>query len=117
MIKILPHRDIKYLLNMYNKIWEEGEIPKIWKHTTIAFLLKKGKYQKDVWSYRPVAQTKIPCIIFERMTNKRLVWCLEKEKIDDRQIGFSKQRSTTKVLNGFRRKKKTAAIFFDIKKL
>ena len=59
------------------------------------------------------------------MTNKRLVWYLEKEKkIDDRQFGFRKQRSTiyaiskltSEVLDKFRRKEKTTAIFFDIKK-
>ena len=60
------------------------------------------------------------------MKNKRLVWYLEKEKkIYDRQFGFRKQRSTidaiskitTKILDGFRRRKeKTAVIFFDIKK-
>ena len=60
------------------------------------------------------------------MTNERLVWYLEKEKkIDDRQFGFRKQRSridatskiTTKILDGFRRKQKTATIFFDIEKV
>ena len=54
-----------------------------------------------------------------------MVWYLEKEKkIDDRQFGFSKQRSTidaiskitTKLFNGFRKKEKTAAIFFDMEK-
>ena len=57
------------------------------------------------------------------MTNKRLVWYLKKEKkIDERQFGFRKQRSTkdaiskitTKILDGFRRKEKTATIFFNI---
>ena len=75
-------------------------------------------------SYRPVALTNILSKIFERITNKRIVWYLEKEKkIDDRQFGFRKQRSTidaiskiTKILNGFGRKEITAAIFFDIKK-
>ena len=51
-----------------------------------------------------------------------MVWYLEKEKkIDDRQFGFRKQRSTinaiskitTKILDGFRRKEKTAMIFFQ----
>ena len=43
--------------------------------------------------------------------------------MDDRQFGFRKQRSTidviskiTKILDGFRRKKKTAVIFFNIEK-
>ena len=60
------------------------------------------------------------------MTNKRLVRYLEKEKtIDDRKFSFRKQSSTkdaiskitTKFINGFRRKEKTAAIFFDIEKV
>ena len=59
------------------------------------------------------------------MTNNTRVWYLEKEeKIDDENFGFRKQRSkidaiskmTTKVFDGFRRKEKTAAIFFDIVK-
>ena len=59
------------------------------------------------------------------MTNKILVWYLEKEKeIDERQFCFKKQKSTidaiskitTKILNGFKRKEKIAAIIFDIEK-
>ena len=58
------------------------------------------------------------------MTNKRLVWYLEKEKkIDDRQFGFRKQSTTdaiskltTKILDRFRAKEKTSAIIFDIGK-
>ena len=58
-------------------------------------MLKKRKDPKDVRSYRPVALTNILCKIFESMTNKRLIWYLKKEKkIDDRQFGFRKQRST-----------------------
>ena len=50
---------------------------------------------------------------------------MEKEnKIDTKQFGFRKQRNTidaiskiiTKILEGFRRKEKTATIFFDIEK-
>ena len=78
---------LKYLLDMYNKIWGEGEIPKTRKHTIITTLL-------------------------------------EKEKKYEKQFGFRKQRSTidtiskitTKSLDGFRRKEKTAVIFFYIKK-
>ena len=56
------------------------------------------------------------------MINKRLIWYLEKEKeINDRQFDFRKQRSkidaiskiTTKILDVFRRKEKTVAIFFN----
>ena len=78
MIKILPPETLMHLLDIYNKIWEEGKIPKTWKHATIIPLLKEGKDPKDVRSYRPIALTNILCKIFERMVNKRLVWYLEK---------------------------------------
>ena len=55
---------------MYNKIWEEGKIPKTWKHSIITPLLKEEKDPKDIRSYRPVSLTNIFCKIFERMTNK-----------------------------------------------
>ena len=35
-----------YLLDMYNKIWEEGEIIKTSKHAIITPLLKERKDQK-----------------------------------------------------------------------
>ena len=59
------------------------------------------------------------------MTNKRLVWYLKKvKKIYDRQFASRKKRSTidaipkitTKILDEFKRKEKTAVIFFDTKK-
>ena len=106
-IKILPPETLKYLLDIYNRIWEEGKVPKSWKRATITPLLKEG-----VRSYRLVALTSIFCKVFERMTCRYL----EKKKKDDSQFGFRKQRSTidaitkltTKILNGFRRKEKTA---------
>ena len=109
MIKRLQPQTLKYLVNIYNKIWEEGKIPKTWKHSKISSLLKKGK---DVKSFNSVALTNILCKIFESMTNKKLVWYLVKEdKINERQFGFRKQRSTidaiSKILDGFRRKEKT----------
>ena len=73
MIKRLLPETPKYFLDMYNIIWEEGEIQNTWKHVTITPLLKEGKDPKDVRSYRPVALTNTLCKIFERMTNKRLV--------------------------------------------
>ena len=88
-------------------------------------MLKERKDPKDVRSYKSVSLINILCKIFERMTNKRLAWYLEKEKkIYDRVFGFRKQRSTIdaiskitiKILYRFRRKEKTAAIFFDIEK-
>ena len=105
---------------MYFNLWDK--IPKIWKNTTIQPLLKKEKGRKRCQELQ-VAITNVFYKYFEKMTNKRLVWLLEKErKIDNRQFGFRKQRSTidaisiTKILNGFTRREKITAIFFKIKK-
>ena len=70
--KKLPPETLKCLLGLYNKIWEERIVPKEWKSATITTLLKVRIYPKDVRSYI--------CKVFERMTNKRLVWYLEKGK-------------------------------------
>ena len=110
---------------MCYKICKKREITNTWKQATITPLLKNRKDPKDVRSYRPEALTNVLCKIFEKMINERLVWDLEKEKrIAKRQLSFRKQRSTidaiskiiTKFLDGFQRKEKTAAIFFNIEK-
>ena len=61
MVKRLPPEKFKYLLDMYNRIWEEREIPKTWKQAAIKTLLNKGKDPKDIRSYKPVALTNILC--------------------------------------------------------
>ena len=93
------------------------------KHATIIPMMEERKDPKDIRSYKPVALVNILCKIFERITNKRLVWYFEREKkVDDRQFSFRKQRNTigvisnitTKIIDIFWRKEKTEAIFFDI---
>ena len=61
-----PPETLKYQLELYNKIWEEGIVPEGWKSVTITPLLKDLKY---VISYRPVVLTSIFCKIFERTQN------------------------------------------------
>ena len=84
MIKKLPPETLKYLIDLYIKIWEEGIVPKGQTSATITPLLKEGKGPKDV-SYQQIALTNI-------------------------------SKLTTKLLDGFRKKEKTAEIFSDIKK-
>ena len=59
---------MNYILDMYNRIWEEVVIPKSWKSVSIIPLIKKGKDAKDVRYYRTVALTNILCVkIFKRI--------------------------------------------------
>ena len=62
-------------------IGRRGNTKKIKKNSTIKLALKEGKDTKEVKSYRPVALTIILRKIFERLTNKRLVWYLEEKEI------------------------------------
>ena len=94
MIKNLPSETLKYLLDLYNKIWEEGFLPEWVKSATIKSLLKKRKDPKDGRGYRPLALINNLCRTFKRMTNKRLVWNLEKGKnIDFKQFGFIRKEA------------------------
>ena len=97
------------MLDMYGKIWEEGDIPETWKHTTITPLLKKEQL-KRCKELQTSSSNKNTSKIFERMTKKRLVWYQKKKKkIDERQFGFRNQGSTIdaiskvtiKILDGF----------------
>ena len=45
------------LLQLFNRSWERGEIPKNWKTAIIIPILKKGKPAKDLASYRPISLT------------------------------------------------------------
>ena len=85
MTKKLSPKTVKYLLDMYNSIFEEVEMLKTWKHTIITPLLKEGKDPKNVRSVKPVALTNIVSKIFKRMANKE-----EENKINDRELGFKK---------------------------
>ena len=66
------------LLNMYNYIWEKGELPKSWHHAIIVPIPKPGKDKSSPKGYRPVSLTCTLCKIMERMINNRLIWFLEK---------------------------------------
>ena len=58
----------------------------------------EGK-NKNGRSYQPVALTNILCKMFEKITRERLLWYLKKEKLDYRQVGFRKQKSTINTIS------------------
>ena len=46
MVKMLPPVTKRYILDLYSRIWMEGEIPNSWKSAIITPFLKEGKTQK-----------------------------------------------------------------------
>ena len=64
---------LKQILHFYNYIWNRG-IPKGWKESIVFPLLKYGKIQTCIESYRPISLTNSMCKILERMVTKRLIY-------------------------------------------
>ena len=69
---------LNFLLEFYNKCWEQGEIPSDWYETPISYIYKnKGKLQ-ELTSYRPIALTSMLVNIFKTMWLQRLVSLVDK---------------------------------------
>ena len=67
----------KVILCLINMTFDIGHIPKAWRNAVISPILKKGKPQEDLNSYRPISITSCLGKIAERMINSRLYWWLE----------------------------------------
>ena len=99
--------------------------PEQWSKEIKLPFLKPGKDPNLPSSYRSISLTSCICKLFERMVNHRLMWFLEKNIIlCPEQSGFRKHRSTIDALTqltchiekGFKEKKHTVAVFFDLEK-
>lgn len=89
MIRNLPHRTKIQLLEVYNRIWESGSIPKRWKEGLVVPIPKAGKDHRTVGNQRPI--TLVSCLgkVLERMVNRRLITTLEELGVlGDDQHGF-----------------------------
>ncbi|MCU7801126.1 MAG: hypothetical protein KZQ70_13560, partial [gamma proteobacterium symbiont of Lucinoma myriamae] len=125
LLKHLPSSSLSILLNIFNQIWETGNVPKSWKEAIIIPIPKPGKDNTDPNNYRPIALTSCICKTLERMINERLIWYLELNNIiTEFQSGFRKQRSTndhlvrleTFIREAFIKKEHLVAVFFDMEK-
>lgn len=77
MIKNLPYRTKEALLDVYNRIYDEGKIPDRWKEGIVVPIPKTGKNQLHLGNQRPI--TLVSCLgkVLERMVNRRLITILE----------------------------------------
>lgn len=72
MFRKLPEQVLKLVLQIFNKIWEEGRIPVNWKSALILPFNKPGKDPSSVGSYRPIVLTSHLCKWMEKIVVKRL---------------------------------------------
>ena len=95
VIKILPLKIKKELLNIFNASLKFGYVPKIWKIAKIILILKKDLDPKLPSSYRPISLLSCVGKLLERIINTRLTeWAESKNILVDEQSGFRKGRST-----------------------
>lgn len=93
MIEQLSDVAKSVVLILYNKIWEQGKLPGIWKHSAVIPIGKPGKDKTEVKSYRPIALTSNLCKIMEKMITIRLGYVIEKRgMLSPHQSGFRNGR-------------------------
>ena len=106
-------------------MWEDGCLPKEWKHAEIIPIVKPGKQADSPSSYRPIALTSVLCKIMERMITDRLVDKLEKGGFFvTHQSGFRQGRSTMDAVlsldmdikKAMANKEAVVAVFLEIEK-
>ena len=69
------------LLDIFNKTWQEGILPQIWREATMIPIHKKGKAKTEASSYRSISLTSCIVKVLERIINTRLKWFLESEQL------------------------------------
>ena len=74
MLLHLGHEGKLAVLSLINYTWQQKEIPKAWRNAVVSPILKKGKPQEDMSSYRPISVISCQSKLAER--NTRLYWWL-----------------------------------------
>lgn len=125
MLNHLSESSKDILLELYNKVWEKGKVPRKWKEAVVIPIQKLGKDCKNPGSYRPIALTSNVCKIMERMINERLTYYVEnKGYVSKYQSGFRRGRNTMdpalclehEIRKAQINRESVVAIFFDLEK-
>ena len=95
MYKKAPDKAKNAIVDLFNTIWQSGEIPKQFKHGIVIPIKKEDKPGSDPASYRPITLTSHLGKLLETIINRRLNKVLTKLKIIHKnQSGFRHKRQT-----------------------
>lgn len=98
-LRTLNESGKEHLLQLFNKIWETGDIPSQWRESIIIPILKPGKEARNVESYRPISLTSSVGKVFERILMERLTfWILKNQPFHQSHFGFIPFRDCTVAL-------------------
>lgn len=121
--KNLTWKSILYLTNVYNSILRLDYFPVKWKMAEFIMILKTGKPENNISSYRPISLLPIFSKIFEKIFVNRLLPVLERKNIiPNHQFGFRLKHGTPEqchriantIINSFERKQFCSAVFLDV---
>lgn len=85
IIKSLPENAIILLLFLFNAILRLGHFPSAWKNSVVIMILKPGKPEHLLSSYRPISLISIFSKLFEKLFKSRLSPLFDPP---DHQFGF-----------------------------
>ena len=127
LLKLIHKCHPKFLLTLYNNLWQEEKIPPDWGLGILVLLFKnkKGSFRDKLINYRPITLLTTLWKFYMKLINNRLMQHLrEKNIISQYQAGFQKRKGCLQHVAAIteickRRKfykKKTILTFFDIRK-
>ena len=101
-----------WILNLFNKILESGNLPPLFKKAKIVTILKPNKDGLSASDYRPISLLSVMYKLLARLIFNRIEPIIN-QKIPKTQIGFRKNRSCTNqvmaltcfIESGFQKKK------------
>lgn len=123
MIKELPEKGVRYFTYIANAIMRIGYFPEKWKLAQITMIVKPGKNNTLVESYRPISLLPSLSKLFEKLLLKKMEPVLQANNvIPDHQFGCRQKHSTVEqvhrvvaeVQQALDKKKYCSAIFLDV---
>ncbi|GBP95098.1 Probable RNA-directed DNA polymerase from transposon BS [Eumeta japonica] len=124
-IKCFPQQLLSLLVAIFNACLQNCYFPPVWKEAEVIGIHKPGKPRDLPASYRPISLLSGLSKLYERLLKTRLTdHLLGKGLIIDDQFGFRPAHSCPQQVlrlveyatEGFKRKNKTVAVFFDVAK-
>ncbi|KAL2088359.1 hypothetical protein ACEWY4_015258 [Coilia grayii] len=125
MLSHLSDNGLLTVLNLFNRVWEEGRLPAGWKEAVIVPIKKPGKDASNPANYRPIALTSPLGKLMERLVSGRLMYFVEEKGLLARcQSGFRKGRNTIdsvvclehEIRKAQIHKETLVAVFLDVEK-
>lgn len=123
IIKALPEKGLRKLLNIINASLRLKYVPMQWKVAEVIMIPKPNKPPNEKTSYRPISLLPSMSKVFEKLLLKRLKPIIEERNlIPSHQFGFRERHSTieqvhriTNLIEGVYEKKKVcSSLFLDV---